>query len=141
MTTLIGIGVMVALIVLASAVAKIFMARAGVEVEGKGRHVRVGHTVSIGRGKEADPQRAEALKVYERLAKEKLDVIKTAVAMGYKENELAALDARLEQLIGTDKLKSLLEDGAAPAVDSELMTADLEQEMERLRKAREQSRK
>ena len=60
-------------------------------------------------------ERAEARKLYERLALEKLDVIKTAVAMGYSREELADLDSRLERLIGAEQMK-LLRDGKTPKV-------------------------
>lgn len=52
-------------------------------------------------------ERAEARKLYERLAMEKLDVIKTAVAMGYSRDDLADLDRRLEQVIGAEQMKEL----------------------------------
>ena len=42
--------------------------------------------------------------------KEKLDVLATAVAMGYKEEELALLDARLEKLVGKQELEKLLKE-------------------------------
>jgi hypothetical protein len=57
--------------------------------------------------------------MYERLALEKLDVIKTAVAMGYKQAELADLDARLEQAIGSDAMRTLLEGKQLKAADHE----------------------
>jgi hypothetical protein len=60
-------------------------------------------------------ERAEARKMYERLAMEKLDVIKTAVAMGYGRDDLADLDSRLEQAIGADQMK-MLRDGKTPKV-------------------------
>lgn len=41
---------------------------------------------------------------------EKLDVLKTAVAMGYKVDELALLDARLEKLVGKEQLEELLKE-------------------------------
>ena len=56
---------------------------------------------------------ASARESYERLVRDKLDVIKTAIAMGQSDDEIRALDARLERLIGTDKLKDLL-DGRSP---------------------------
>lgn len=76
----------------------------------------------------------EARKSYERLAMQKLDVIKTAVTMGYKKDEIAELDSRLEQVIGSDRLKALLNDkAAAPLPDTDLMDTDLLSEMDRLR--------
>lgn len=80
---------------------------------------------------------AKALETYERLAKEKLDVIKTALAMGYKDNELAALDARLEQLVGADKLTEILRGSGPEALASaDLVDTQLDHEIERLRKMR-----
>jgi len=125
---------MVGIIILASAIAKTFFP--------SGKAKGGGHSAGDWHASRVDAtQRAEALKTYERLAKEKLDVIKTAVAMGYSENELANLDARLEKLIGADKLKSMLNKGDAPEVDTDLLSADLDAELERLRRAREKSRK
>ena len=98
----IELGVMIGIIILASAIAKSFMPAKGGRTTGKAAKGDW-HADRVDAA-----QRSEALKTYERLAREKLDVIKTAVAMGYSENELAALDARLEKLIGEDKLKSLL---------------------------------
>jgi hypothetical protein len=89
-------------------------------------------------------ERREARKLFERIVMEKLDVMKTAVAMGFQQNDLQDLDARLERLVGTDKLQGLLsgkEVPATPAVqpDSELNDTDLTNEIERLqrRQARE----
>jgi hypothetical protein len=56
----------------------------------------------------AQRERREARQLYERLSLEKLDVIKTAVAMGTSKADLADLDDRLERLIGSDKMKQLL---------------------------------
>jgi hypothetical protein len=55
---------------------------------------------------------------------------------------LKDLDARLEQLVGSDKLEGLLSGKDAPAVpqvkpDSELMDADLEAEIKRLQRQQE----
>ena len=47
---------------------------------------------------------------------EKLDVLKTAVAMGYKEDELALLDQRLEQLVGREELEKLLTEERRPGL-------------------------
>jgi len=89
-------------------------------------------------------ERREARKLFERIVMEKLDVMKTAVAMGFQQNDLQDLDARLERLVGTDKLQGLLagkEVPVAPAVQpgSELNDTDLTNEIERLqrRQARE----
>jgi hypothetical protein len=60
-------------------------------------------------------ERTETRQMYERLAMEKLDVIKTAVAMGYNRDDLADLDLRLEQAIGAEQMKTL-RDGKAPSL-------------------------
>jgi hypothetical protein len=67
----------------------------------------------------ATRERREARQLYERLTLEKLDVIKTAVAVGTDRDGLADLDTRLERLIGADHMKSLLleRDPHAPAQD------------------------
>jgi hypothetical protein len=59
-------------------------------------------------------ERREIREQQARLASEKLDVLKTAVAMGYGQQQLAELDARLTQHIGEAGLKMLL-DGEIPA--------------------------
>lgn len=81
-------------------------------------------------------ERERARKLYERIVLEKLDVIKTAVAMGHNRDELAGLDARLERLVGADKLASLLSESkpAVPAtpVGGELLDTDLDSELDTL---------
>ncbi len=59
-------------------------------------------------------ERERALQTFERLAAEKLDLLKAGITMGYKEQELRELDARLEQIIGSDELKRLLIDVTTP---------------------------
>jgi hypothetical protein len=58
-------------------------------------------------GKRAE--RARARELYESLMREKLDVIKTAIAMEFSGQDLRALDARLEQLIGAENMRLLLD--------------------------------
>ena len=71
-------------------------------------------------------QQEKQLQMYERLVSEKLDVIKTAIAMDYGSNELAELDRRLEHLIGKDELAKLLKQGGElPQVSQELANTDL----------------
>ncbi len=83
---------------------------------------------------------AKALETYERLAKEKLEVIKTALAMGYKDDDLAALDARLERLVGRDKLAEILQgSGAAAMASADLLDTQLDHEVERLRDLRQKT--
>lgn len=61
----------------------------------------------------ADRDKARAL--FERLSMEKLDVLKTSIQSGYKEDELARLDERLERIIGSERLQQLLAESTAPA--------------------------
>ncbi len=57
-------------------------------------------------------ERAESRRLYEKIAMEKLDIIKTAISMGYKTDELAELDRRLEMLVGSEKMSELLAEPA-----------------------------
>jgi hypothetical protein len=85
-------------------------------------------------------ERAESRRLFERLAQEKLEVIKTALTMGYGDLELKKLDERLEQLVGPDKLTQLLKE--EPKVDLkevDLMDADLQAEIERLQQKGQRS--
>lgn len=63
-------------------------------------------------------EREKMRKMYERITMEKLDVIKTAVAMGYQHSDLRELDTRLEEVIGSDAMRALLEGKAARAAGS-----------------------
>ena len=64
--------------------------------------------------------------MYAELVKEKLDVIKTALAMGHSSDEIRELDARLEKLIGTEKMLKTLKKGKTdPAQDAQLHDIDL----------------
>lgn len=86
-------------------------------------------------------QADRAREVYERLAREKLDVIKTAIAMGQSDDQIRELDARLERLIGTEQLKSLLDakKPEPPHAHPELHDADLIGEVDRQSKASPQA--
>lgn len=88
-------------------------------------------------------ERTAARKLYERLALEKLDVIKTAVAMGYTHDELKALDLRLEQLIGREQLQTLLSEKTpgAPTAPTEMQHAELTEELDAVRRMRAQREK
>ena len=55
-------------------------------------------------------EKAESRRLYERIAMEKLDIIKTAISMGYKTDELTELDRRLEMLVGADRMTELLDE-------------------------------
>jgi hypothetical protein len=74
--------------------------------------------------------------LYERVVLEKMDVIKTAVAMGYSQQELANLDRRLEQLIGAEQLQAL-QHGQAVQLKAgpELRAVELDSELRRLQMA------
>jgi hypothetical protein len=80
--------------------------------------------------------RADARALYERITRDKLDIIKTALTMGYDRKEMRELDARLEDLIGSDKLHALLEEKspASPPLKSELLDADLSEELARIKR-------
>jgi hypothetical protein len=75
---------------------------------------------------------------YMELVKEKLDVIKTALAMGKSDDEIAALDRRLSRLIGTEKMLKTLKKGKSGEVttDEELATLDIMEELNLLREGR-----
>ncbi|HES58224.1 MAG TPA: hypothetical protein ENO21_02215 [Firmicutes bacterium] len=82
-------------------------------------------------------ERDAARQTYERLVKEKLDVMRTALSMGMEKDALAELDTRLEKLIGQGKLERLLdEEIAVPEPTAELRDADLEAELLRLAELR-----
>jgi hypothetical protein len=84
---------------------------------------------------------AKSLETYERLAKDKLEVIKTALAMGYNDADLEKLDARLEKLVGTEALAAILRGSGAQAMASaDLMDTQLDHEVDRLRDLRQQQR-
>ena len=89
-------------------------ARGGAPVQAHGVSAPDGKTlIELEKLRNADREKSRAL--FERLALQKLDIIKTGVAMGYKESDLDALDARLEKVIGADKLNALL--GELPSAD------------------------
>jgi hypothetical protein len=80
-----------------------------------------------------DPeQRKAALEAYKHAVSEKMDVMRTAIQMGWGDDELKRLDERLEQLIGKDDLKRLLDGelSSAPSGAQDMNPAD---EISRLR--------
>jgi hypothetical protein len=87
----------------------------------------------------AAQDRADARALYERITRDKLDVIKTALAMGYDRQDLKELDDRLEELIGSDKLHALIasQDAGVPPLKAELLDLDLSQELENLKRGKE----
>lgn len=85
-------------------------------------------------------ERERARATYEKLMLEKLDVIKTAVAMGMQDEELAELDRRLEELVGAESMRSLLQ-GSTPQpekVPSDALATDLDAELGRQQAANKQ---
>jgi hypothetical protein len=136
---MVEIGIMIAIIILGAAFAK--------RIAGDSHDRRLAlkqtytATAKAGKGKqevilkqEADPARLKALEIYHDLAKEKLDVIKTAIAAGLSDAELDALDQRLEHLIGRDKLAELVE-GRAPVITQDLLDNSVENERRGLRQS------
>lgn len=77
--------------------------------------------------------KGQVRKMYCDLVQRKLDVIQTALTMGYKDQDLQALDERLERLIGTEKLMATLQAGKEPPelASAELRDADLTREVDR----------
>ena len=123
----------VSLIILASGFVKYIMPV--IALKATRRH----QLLSLGMERDDAAQlKAKALETYERLAREKLDVIKTALAMGYSDKELADLDARLEKLVGKEKLDAILMGASPEAIASaDLIDTQLEREAQRLRAMRE----
>lgn len=114
---------MIAIIIFAASAAKAIFSNS--PTPGQRRHSR--RMASLSRA-----ERDKALDVYRDLAREKMDVIKTAVAMGYSEGELDKLDRRLEKLIGREKLEEII-DGGLPEADLDMRDRDLLRELKRLR--------
>lgn len=130
------IGLMIAIIILATTFSKYLL--------GGSAHRRHQHAATP--GPEGNPEvarlhykeRAEARELYERLVREKLTVIRDAIAMGYSEIELSKLDKRLAELIGEEELKKLItQSPETPVASADLMDADLMKEVDNLRKQRE----
>lgn len=69
-------------------------------------------------------ERREARQAYQRIALEKLEVMKAGITMGYSQQELRDLDARLEKLIGEDQLKKLLDPSKHSKLDRQMELAD-----------------
>ena len=89
MPELIQIGMMVAIIILAAGASKAIFGDGN--SPGRRRHAR--RMANLSRA-----ERDKALEIYRDLAREKMDVMKTAVTMGYSENELDKLDRRLQEI-------------------------------------------
>jgi hypothetical protein len=83
--------------------------------------------------------KAEARAAYERVVLAKLEVMKTAITMGYDDAELKALDQRLEGLIGADKVAGLVDPIATQVLPTaDLLDADLQHETLKIREMRQQ---
>ena len=78
-------------------------------------------------------ERKEIRQQYTELIKEKLDVIRTAMAMGQDSDEIAHLDRRLERLIGTEKMLETLKKPTTETISeaSYLAAKDIVEEMDK----------
>jgi hypothetical protein len=121
MSVFLGIGIMVAIITLASSIGKAI----------RGGTPRTWHATSAS-NQVGSADRQKALQVYENLAKEKMDVMKTALAMGWNQDDLSRLDARLEKLIGKEQLQQLAR-GEVPIASADLQTSSVSRETALLR--------
>lgn len=107
-----------------------------------GTPILLGTIISIAvltNNKHIRQQKDKQRESFERIMMEKLDIIKTAVAMGYTHNELAELDSRLEKLIGREKLEGLLTDTGAPNATPEIHSVDLDTEAKRIQAMKKQA--
>lgn len=79
-------------------------------------------------------ERGEARRMYERIAMKKLEVLQTGLAMGLARDDLRDLDARLEKLVGADKLQGLLatKKPELPQNATEMLDASLDLEREQI---------
>lgn len=85
--------------------------------------------------------KAEARAAYERVILAKLEVMKTAVVMGFNDSELKALDQRLEALVGSDKVAGLVDPVATQALPSaELLDVDLQREVAHIRELQQSAK-
>lgn len=135
---LISIGIMVGIIVVCSAWARVIMHKANLPIKhkGGGQPAQIidnsaQHIVELEKLK--IQERKEARAMVERLVQAKLDVINNAIAMGASDKELERLDARLEKLVGQDRLKSMLEGKDLDTHDPDLLDTNLDTEVQRLR--------
>ena len=80
-----------------------------------------------------------ARRAYRDLLRDKVDVIKTAMLIDYKFDEVLELDKRLEKLVGEDKLRLLLNGDASQLKAAALheAPADFELEISNRRRRRE----
>jgi hypothetical protein len=149
---MIEVGIGVAIIMIASAIAKAIL-RGSPNPWNKGISINLGNSAPLRvqpvQAQAQSPQqakmptlnkaeRAKALEAYKQLVHEKMDVIKTALAMGYRAEELERLDERLEKLIGREQIANIMA-GIPPRPNAELLDRDLNSERERLAGARNRS--
>ncbi|GEM_PF-2475834 len=138
MSFFIELGLMIAIIILASALAKHLFGPTGGRMK---IHASREAERTLAASRLKAEERAKARELYERLVREKLEVVKDAIAMGYSEADLDRLDARLEELIGREQLRQLLSDAPeAPIPEADLMDTDLLAEAERLKHPRQGQR-
>lgn len=134
----VGIGLMVAIIKLSSAYSKRMAFGSGA---GPWLQAKVSVADKAGKGKQvamSNADKAAALAAYQSLVKDKLDVLKTALAMGYDEHELSALDERLERLIGKEQLARIAAGQPAQPSSELLAVSNLEIERHKLQEMRQQ---
>jgi hypothetical protein len=81
-----------------------------------------------------------ALKTYEKLAQEKIDVLRRAIDMGWDDARLSALDARLEQLVGRDEVTRIVENGRLPSADLAKLPRTPTEELDRIRSVQPEGR-
>ena len=86
-------------------------------------------------------ERREVRKLYMELLREKLDIIKTALSLGYSDQDVAKLDQRLERLIGSEKTLEKLKTGKQVKPQDQLLTKDLVEEIDLLKAGREEQKK
>jgi len=134
----IELGIFIAIIIMASAAAKYFFGTG----HQKGQRAQAGSPpqskLNLEQQRLQVQERTEARALYERLVREKLEVIKDAVAMGYAEADLHRLDKRLAELIGEQQLKQLLsDDPELPQATDDLKDTDLLAEADRLKRKSE----
>ena len=84
-----------------------------------------------------------AIESYERIIVERMDVIKTAIAVGFDSDQLDALDSRLEKLIGRERLQGLLDEhgpSQLPVV-SAVLEDELRSAVENIKRERNTARR
>jgi len=85
-------------------------------------------------------ERHKIREYYTTLVKEKLEVLKTALAMGRDASEIAELDRRLERLIGNEEMLNTLREPTAKA-EAEIEQLSSKLNVDELESLTEQPRK